>query len=88
VAQFLKSCREDLPLLQAALAASDYSCARRVGHQMKGTGNPYGFPGVTVIGSAIEQAAADGAATELARQIALLDAYLRVVEILPEPAAS
>jgi histidine phosphotransfer protein HptB len=81
VAQFLDSCREDLARLHAALAASDYDGARRLGHQMKGTGSPYGFPGVTLIGSAIEQAAATGGATELASQIQLLDTYLSLVEI-------
>jgi HPt (histidine-containing phosphotransfer) domain-containing protein len=81
VAQYLASCRGDLARLQTALAASDYDRARRLGHQMKGTGSPYGFPGVTLIGSAIEQAATAGSAIELASQIQLLDAYLSLVEI-------
>lgn len=83
VAQFLNSCREDLPRLHAALAAGDYEHARRLGHQMKGTGSPYGFADVTLIGSAIEQAAAARAATELASQIHMLEAYLSLVEITP-----
>ncbi len=81
VAQFLNSCRGDLVRLHAALAASDYDRARRLGHQMKGTGSPYGFADVTLIGSAIEQAAAAGGAIELASQIQLLEAYLNLVEI-------
>lgn len=81
VVQFLHSCREDLTRLHAALAASDYDRARRLGHQMKGTGSPYGLPGVTRIGSAIEQASACGNAIELASQIQLLEAYLSLVEI-------
>lgn len=81
VAQFLDSCREDLVRLHTALAANDYDCARRLGHQMKGNGSPYGFPGVTLIGSAIEQAASARSAIELASQIHLLEAYLSLVEI-------
>ena len=81
VVQFLDSCREDLLCLHTALAASDYDHARRLGHQMKGTGSPYGFPGVTLIGSAIEQAAATGGAIDLAGQIQLLETYLSLVEI-------
>lgn len=81
VAQFLASCREDLQRLQTALAASDYDRARRLGHQMKGNGSPYGFPDVTRIGSAIEQAAGARGAIELASQIQLLEAYLNLVEI-------
>ena len=81
VTQFLASCREDLSRLHSALAASDYDRARRLGHQMKGNGSPYGFPDVTLMGSAIEQASADGSAIELASQIQLLEAYLSLVEI-------
>ena len=81
IAQFLNSCREDLLRLHSALAASDYDRARRLGHQMKGTGGPYGFPDVTLIGSAIEQASAKGSAIELASQIQLLEAYLTLVDI-------
>ncbi len=82
VAQFLDSCHKDLARLRAALAASDYDRARRLGHQMKGTGSPYGFPDVTLIGSAIERAAAAGSTIELASQIQLLETYLNLVEIV------
>lgn len=81
VAQFLDSCRDDLLCLQTALAASDYDRARRLGHQMKGTGSPYGFPDVTLLGGAIELASASGSSIELASQIRLLEAYLSLVEI-------
>lgn len=81
VVQFLNSCREDLSRLNTALAESDYDHARRLGHQMKGNGSPYGFPAVTLIGSAIEQAAKVRGAIELASQIQLLKAYLGLVEI-------
>lgn len=82
VAQFLDSCRKDLARLRAALAASDYDRARRLGHQMKGTGSPYGFPDVTLIGSAIEQAAAASSTIKLASQVQLLETYLNRVEIV------
>ncbi len=81
VVQFFNSCREDLLRLHTALAGADYDRARRLGHELKGTGSPYGFPGVTLIGSAIEQASASGSAIELASQIQLLEAYLNLVEI-------
>ena len=82
VAQYLDSCRQDLTRLHAALAAGDYDRARRLGHQMKGTGRPYGFADITLIGSAIEKAAVAGSAIELASQIQLLEAYLNLVEIV------
>ena len=48
---------------------------------MKGNGSPYGFAGVTLIGSAIEQASASGNTIELAGQIQLLETYLSLVDI-------
>jgi len=50
--------------LKAALAAGDYETARRLGHQMKETGKPYGFPALTQIGRAIEWAASKRAAAD------------------------
>lgn len=81
VAQFLESCHEDLLHLHGALAACDYDRTRRLGHQMKGNGAPYGFPDLTLLGRAIEQASASGSAIELASQIQLLEAYLALVDI-------
>ena len=62
VSEYLQSCRSDLAELKAALAAGEYETARGLGHRMKGTGKPYGFPGLTQIGRAIEWAASKRAA--------------------------
>ena len=83
VSEYLDGCRKDLTQLRAALAAGDYELARRLGHQMKGTGDPYGFPALTQIGSLIERTAADRGA-ELESQIDRLEAFLNAVEIVPE----
>jgi histidine phosphotransfer protein HptB len=83
VSDYLDDCRKDLPQLIAALAAGEYQLARRLGHQMKGTGSSYGFPDLTQIGSAIEWTAANRAAAELETQIQRLEAYLNSVEIAP-----
>jgi histidine phosphotransfer protein HptB len=83
VSEYLDGCRKDLFQLRAALATSDYELARRLGHQMKATGSPYGFPDLTQIGSSIERTAADRSA-ELESHIDRLEAYLNVVEISPE----
>ena len=83
VSEYLDGCRKDLFQLRAALAAGDYELARRVGHQMKGTGDPYGFPDLTKIGISIERTAADRAA-ELESHIDRLEAVLNAVEIEPE----
>ena len=85
VSCYIRSCRSDLAQLKAALAAGEYETARRLGHQMKGTGKPYGFPGLTQIGRAIEWAASKRAAPELNSRIQRLEACLNSIELASEP---
>ena len=84
VSRYLQNCRSDLVQLKAALAAGEYETARRLGHQMKGTGKPYGFPELTQIGRAIEWAASKPAALELGIRIQRLEAYLNSLELASE----
>ena len=48
---------------------------------MKGTGKPYGFPGLTQIGRAIEWAASKRAAPELESRIQRLEVCLNNIEL-------
>ena len=84
VSQYLQRCRHDLAQLKAALAAGEYETARRLGHQMKGTGKPYGFPGLTQIGRTIEWAASKRAALELDSRIQRLEVCLNSIELASE----
>ena len=84
VSQYLQSCRSDLSALKTALATGEYETARRLGHQMKGTGEPYGFPGLTQIGRSIEWAAFRKAAAELDIRIQWLEACLNSIEFRAE----
>jgi HPt (histidine-containing phosphotransfer) domain-containing protein len=84
VSQYLQSCRGDLAHLKTALTAGEYESARRLGHRMKGTGKPYGFPGLTQIGRAIEWAASQHAASELESRIQRLEACLNSIELATE----
>ena len=84
VSQYLRNCRSDLAQLKAALAAGDYDKARSLGHQMKGTGKPYGFPGLTQIGRAIEWAASKLAGPELDSRIQRLEVCLNSIELASE----
>jgi HPt (histidine-containing phosphotransfer) domain-containing protein len=81
VFEYLQHCRGDLAQLRAALAAGEYETARRLGHQMKGTGKPYGFPRLTQIGRAIEWAASKHAALELDSRIQRLEVCLNGIEL-------
>jgi PAS domain S-box-containing protein len=59
------------------LATRDFAPIRSFGHNLKGTGLGYGFPGIGEIGSEIEKAAASGDAGRIAAQ---LEALSRVVD--------
>ena len=84
VSEYLASCQQDLPRLFAALAGREYASVRTIGHQMKGTGRPYGFPGLTQIATAIEQAAVHQDAAGLENHLSELEIYLSSVEIAAE----
>jgi hypothetical protein len=51
---------------------------------MKGAGKPYGFPGLTHIGRAIEWAASKRAAPELESRIQRLEVCLNSIELSSE----
>jgi DNA-binding response OmpR family regulator len=82
VAEYLDDCGNILAELREAMIKRDHEHARICGHGMKGTGRPYGFPMITEIGAAIEQAATSEGARELERQINRLDQYLTRVELV------
>jgi len=42
-----------------AEAAGDYATIQRIGHNLHGTGGSFGFPLITELGAAMEQAAKD-----------------------------
>jgi HPt (histidine-containing phosphotransfer) domain-containing protein len=84
VSEYLEDCQKDLSALKAALVERDYECARVFGHQLKGTGSPFGFPGLTGFGAAIERAAASRNTPELDDLVKQLEEYLSRVEIAGE----
>jgi signal transduction histidine kinase/ActR/RegA family two-component response regulator len=79
---YLVSVRSDLDKMLAGIAAQDCKVAARLGHQMKGTGQGYGFKEITRYGAAIESAAIAGDEEQIRRQILVLAAYLDRVEIV------
>jgi CheY-like chemotaxis protein len=57
VPQYLEGRMEDLRRLSTALSGRDYETIRVIGHNLKGTGTAYGFPGLSVAGAMIESSA-------------------------------
>lgn len=82
VTEYLDDCGNTLIELREALINRSYERAKVCGHGLKGTGSPYGFPVLTQIGAAIEQAAASHEAFELERQVNRLGEYLERVELV------
>lgn len=82
VHEYLEGCQKDLSSVKADLANLSFECARFCGHQMKGAGSPYGFPILTQLGSAIEQAAIHKDTAGLEGLIIQVERYLSRVEIV------
>ncbi|MEK7235976.1 MAG: Hpt domain-containing protein [Nitrospirota bacterium] len=55
---FLENRRRDVRTLEIALEQNDLKTIHMIGHRMKGDGGGYGFDDISVIGDALEQAAA------------------------------
>lgn len=80
VPRYLSGRHKDIEALWSALDREDFAVIARVGHNLKGTGSPYGFPEITEIGRSLERAGKENDKTEAARHVAHLENYLTVVE--------
>lgn len=78
-ASYLGNRRRDLATLQSALTRLDFSTIQKIGHNCRGTGKGYGFPEVSELGGAIEQAARIQDAKALAANLEKFDAWLSQV---------
>jgi HPt (histidine-containing phosphotransfer) domain-containing protein len=55
---FLENRRRDVQTLETALQQHDLAQAHTIGHRMKGDGGGYGFDAISLLGAALEEAAA------------------------------
>lgn len=78
---YLANRRSDVAALQAALERGDFPAIRMTAHKIKGTGGGYGFPVLTDLGAAIENAALASDAASIAGSLAELDRYLATVQV-------
>jgi hypothetical protein len=79
---YLASVRREMGEILAALDLNDCEIAHRLGHQLKGSGEGYGFPEITRTGAAVELAAMAADDDEIRRQILALGVFLDRVEIV------
>jgi CheY-like chemotaxis protein len=73
---YLAARRSELPEMMRALEGGDFPGIRRLGHNLKGTGASYGFPGLSDLGAAIEASSADADAVTLERHLVELARHL------------
>jgi HPt (histidine-containing phosphotransfer) domain-containing protein len=68
--RYLANRGNDIKAMRAALVRSDFNAIKRIAHDCKGTGTGYGFPEISAIGKALEQAASERDQTEVAARVA------------------
>ena len=79
---FLENRRRDVHTLETALQHNDLKTIRVIGHRMKGDGGGYGFDAISVVGAALEQAAAREDRDAIRRHAAELIDFLARVTVV------
>lgn len=73
IEKYLQRRKQDLVLIEEGLKAGDFEPLQRVGHQLKGNADTFGFPELAAIGRELEIAAKEKnlqLCTELVQKIA------------------
>ena len=78
---YLAARKDELPEMARLLAAGGFHRLANLGHNMKGTGDSYGFPVLTEIGATVEQAAKQADSGAVSEQLTKLKQYLDRVEV-------
>jgi CheY-like chemotaxis protein/HPt (histidine-containing phosphotransfer) domain-containing protein len=74
---YLQSIEGNIDAISEAVGREDYTVARKLGHQMAGSGGAYGFPEITKLGRALENAAKEGNGDDVRIHLAELDRHVR-----------
>jgi HPt (histidine-containing phosphotransfer) domain-containing protein len=79
---FLENRRRDVQTLKTALRQNNLAQIHTIGHRMKGDGGGYGFDAISVMGAALEQAAAREDRDAIRRHTAELFNFLARVTVV------
>jgi HPt (histidine-containing phosphotransfer) domain-containing protein len=79
---FLENRRRDVQTLETALHQNNLAQIHIIGHRMKGDGGGYGFDAISVMGAALEQAAAREDRDAIRRHTAGLVDFLARVTVV------
>src|SRR5262245_22354341 len=81
VTRFLTRKQGELVLMREALAAYDFETIRRLGHDLKGAGEGFGFPELSILGAKFELAARAADAELIAVHITTMERYLKRLQV-------
>ncbi|MCW5621266.1 MAG: Hpt domain-containing protein [Burkholderiales bacterium] len=81
VTRFLRRKQADLQRLRAALLEADFEFIERVGHDLKGAGEGFGFPELSVLGAKLELAARGREKELLDVHFATMERYLKRIQV-------
>ena len=79
---FLENRRRDVQTLESALQESNLTQIQVIGHRMRGDGGGYGFDAISMMGEALEQAAARQDRSAIRRHITELIDFLARVTVV------
>ena len=79
---YLEKRQQDVAVLKDALKKQNYESIQDLGHRMKGTGEGYGFQGITQAGAEIEDGAKSKNNVLIEKGIENLADYLERVEVV------
>jgi HPt (histidine-containing phosphotransfer) domain-containing protein len=82
VPRFLENRQRDVQALETALQQNNLAQIRMLGHRMKGDGGGYGFDAISMMGDALEQAAAREDRDAIRRHTAELIDFLARVSVV------
>jgi len=74
--RYLEHRARDIAALRRALDVEDFPSVDRIGHNLRGNGQSYGFPELAAIGEVLEAAAKAKNAASIREQLRSLEAWL------------
>jgi HPt (histidine-containing phosphotransfer) domain-containing protein len=81
VKRFLHRKESEMQRLREALTMADFETIRALGHDLKGAGEGFGFPELSILGAKFELAAKARDAELLTVHIATMERYLKRLQV-------
>jgi response regulator RpfG family c-di-GMP phosphodiesterase len=83
VPAYLLNCRQNVIAMLDALDRADFQAITILGHNMRGSGDMFGFQAITDIGAALQEAAESADADKSRKWVGELSSYLDVIAHAP-----